>query len=94
MLAETFSDVTVYGLHAEEPIASIVKARGDRARRLARIDRFGLRYRLPESFDARLRVVLRRTAQQGFDPDEFTLDRLWHDREADRGLDLLGDVRP
>ncbi len=95
VLETTFSDVTVYGILADEPIDSVVRARAARARKLARLDRFGLRYWLPESLNARLRRVLRRAAQPDVNREEFALDRVTHDevRAAD-GLDLLAFVRP
>jgi SAM-dependent methyltransferase len=95
VLGETFSDVTVFGIHASEPIDAIVRARADRARRLARLDPLGLRYRLPESLNAPLRCVLRRTAQTEVDRSELSLDRIGHSEEAAAdGLDLLALVRP
>ena len=94
MLAATFPDVKVYGIAAEEPIDSVVRARADRARRLARLDPLGLRYRLPESLNAPLRRVLRRAAQPDVDRSEFGVDRIRHDLEsAETGLDLLAYVR-
>jgi SAM-dependent methyltransferase len=93
-LAQTFSTVTVYGVFAGEPIDSVVKARGGRARKLAKIDRLGLRYRLPESFDARLRGLLRRAAQDEVDASEFTLDRVRHQKDdVELALDFLAEVR-
>ncbi len=95
MLRETFGDVTVHGIYVAEPIDSIVRARADRARRLARLDPLGLRYRLPESVNAPLRRVVRRTAQPSVDRAEFSLDRIGHDvGAAADGLDLLAFVRP
>ena len=95
VLAETFGDVTVYGLVADEPIDSIVRARAARARRLARLDPLGLRYRLPERVNAPLRQAFRRTAQPTVDRSQFTLDRLRHDEAAaGAGLDLLAFARP
>ena len=95
VLAETFREVTVFGIHASEPIDSIVRARADRARRLARLDPLRLRYRLPESLNAPLRRVLRRTAQTEVDRSEFALDRIGHSLEAAAtGLDLLALARP
>lgn len=94
LLETTFSDVTVYGILAAEPIDSVVRARAARARKLARLDPFGLRYWLPESLNARLRRMLRRAAPPDVNRDEFALDRVTHDeaRAAD-GLDLLAFVR-
>lgn len=94
-LARTFSSVTVCGVFAEEPIASVVKARGARARKLAKIDPLGLRYRLPESLDARLRGLVRRVAQNEIDAREFTLERVWHQLDSvELGLDFFAEVCP
>ena len=94
-LEAVFSDVRVLGVFASEPIDSLVKARGARARRLARLDPLGLHHRLPDSVNARIRRVLRRTAQRDVDPSEFTLDRIWTaEEQAGLGLDLLAYVRP
>jgi SAM-dependent methyltransferase len=90
-----FSDVTVYGITADEPIDYVVRARADRARRLARLDPLGLRYWLPESLNAPLRRVLRRAAQPAnVDRSVFGVDRVRHNLEsAEAGLDLLAYVR-
>ena len=94
-LEAVFSDVRVVGVFASEPIDSLVKARGARARKLARLDPLGLHHRLPDSVNARLRRVMRHAAQPSVNRAEFTLDRVWLDEiEAERGLDLLAFVRP
>jgi SAM-dependent methyltransferase len=95
VLGASFSAVSVYGVFADEPIASVVKARGARARKLAKIDRLGLRYRLPESLDARVRGFLRRAAQDDVDTSGFTLERVRHQEDdVELSLDLLGEVHP
>lgn len=94
ILETTFSDVTVYGILAAEPIDSVVRARAARARKLARLDPFGLRYWLPESLNAPLRRMVRRTAPADVDRSEFTLDRVTHDEtRVEHGLDLLAFAR-
>jgi SAM-dependent methyltransferase len=94
-LEAVFSEVRVFGVFASDSIASLVKARGARARRLARLDPLALHHHLPDSVNARLRRVMRRAAQPAVDRDDFTLDRVWHDEEAaDRGLDLFAFARP
>ena len=94
LLREVFSDVTVYGIAASEPIDSVVRARADRARKLARLDPLGLRYRLPESLNAPLRRVMRRAAQPDVDPSDFGVEWVRHDLEsAETGLDLMAYVR-
>jgi 2-polyprenyl-3-methyl-5-hydroxy-6-metoxy-1,4-benzoquinol methylase len=89
LLARVFSDVRVYGVRGSEEIESIVHARAARARKLARIDRLGLRYHLPEGLDTRIRRALRRAAQPEVEPGVFALDALWQAEPADDGLDLL-----
>ena len=94
VLEEIFSEVHVFGVFASEPIDSLVKARGARARRLARLDPLGLHDHLPDSVNARLRRIVRRAAQPEVKRKEFTLDRVWHDEDtAESGLDLFAMVR-
>jgi len=93
LLGRVFSDVHVYGIRASDEIESVVRARAGRARKLARIDRLGLRYRLPEGFDTRVRRMLRRARQPDVDRDRFTVEALWHEEPADVGLDLLALAR-
>jgi SAM-dependent methyltransferase len=95
VLGETFADVTVHGVVAAEPIDSIVRARAARARRLARLDRLGLRYWLPERLNAPLRRILRRRAQPSVDRTQFMIDRVSHGETlAETALDLLAFARP
>ena len=94
-LASVFSDVRISGVFASEPIDSLVKARGARARKLARLDPLGLHHHLPDSVNARLRRLLRRAGQPDIDPADFSIDRVWLDeRNAAVGLDLIGFARP
>jgi SAM-dependent methyltransferase len=94
VLKRTFTHVVVHGIHATDPIDSIVRARADRARRLARLDPLGLRYRLPESLNAPLRRALRRTAQPNVDRSAFSLDHIGHGEDAAvDGLDLIAFAR-
>jgi SAM-dependent methyltransferase len=94
VVGATFPNLDVYGIAAHDTIDSVVRARADRARRLARLDPLGLRYRLPESLNAPLRRALRRAAQAEVDREAFGVENVWHDREsADTGLDLLAVAR-
>lgn len=94
-LESVFSDVRVVGVFASEPVNSLVKARGARARRLARLDPLGIHHRLPDSLNARLRRIMRHAGQRSVNRADLTLDRVWLDEaEAERGLDLLAFVRP
>ena len=89
LLLGPFSEVQVYGVRGSEEIDAIERARVARARRLARLDPLGLRYRLPEGFDTRLRRALRRGAQAEVDRGELTLEQMRHDEPPESGLDLL-----
>ncbi len=94
-LRRVFSDVTIHGVFASEPIDSIIRARANRARRLARLDPLGLRYRLPESLNAPARRFIRRAAQPVLDPAELGMEHVRHDeRSPETALDLLAIVRP
>lgn len=95
-LEAVFTKVRLFGVFALDPIDSLVKARGARARRLARLDPLGLHHRLlPDSLNARVRRVLRRTAQPDVDAADFSPDRIWQaEKDAGSGLDLLAVVRP
>ena len=94
VVGAVFANVDVYGIAADDPIDSVVRARADRARRLARLDPLGLRYRLPESLNAPLRRVLRRAAQPDVDPADFGVEHVRHDlASAETGLDLLAIAR-
>ena len=93
-LEAVFSNVQVFGVFASEPIDSLVKARGARARKLAKLDPLGLHHRLPDSVNARLRRVVRHAAQPAVNRDDFTLDRVWlEEHQAQNGLDLFAFVR-
>jgi SAM-dependent methyltransferase len=94
-LRGVFSEVTVHGIFASEPIDSIIRARADRARKLARLDPLGLRYRLPESLNTPVRRVLRRAAQPALDPAELRMEHVRHGKQSpETALDLLAMMRP
>jgi SAM-dependent methyltransferase len=94
VVGRVFPKVEVYGVSADDPIDAVVRARAGRARRLARLDPLGLRYRLPESLNAPLRRVLRRAAQPDVDRTAFGVEHVRHDlRSAETGLDLLAVAR-
>ena len=94
IVGAVFPRVQVYGIVADDPINSVVRARADRARKLARLDPLGLRYWLPESLNARVRRALRRAAPPDVDRAAFGVEHVGHDTEsAGTGLDLLAFVR-
>jgi ubiquinone/menaquinone biosynthesis C-methylase UbiE len=60
VMRKVFETVEMFGISGSPAMNEIEKRRVARARRLARLDRLGLRYVLPEGFDTRLRTFLRR----------------------------------
>jgi SAM-dependent methyltransferase len=91
-LRGVFDSVEIFGLLGSEPMNAIERARVDRARRLARLDPLGLRYRLPESVDTRLRASFRRrSGAGGTTPADVGVEHMRHSRdEVDSSLNLLG----
>jgi SAM-dependent methyltransferase len=84
--------VELFGIHGTPLIDQIERARVGRARRLAKIDRFGLRYALPEGIDTALRAFLKRNAQTTTleEAPSFALSDLRHSQaRVESGLDLL-----
>jgi SAM-dependent methyltransferase len=96
VLAEAGVDVELYGIHGTPEFDAVERTRVARARKLARVDRLGLRYVLPERFDTWLRRMLKRGAQaaNGFDASSFTLADVRRSREqVESSLDLLAVTR-
>jgi SAM-dependent methyltransferase len=93
-LEQCFAEVRLFGVRGPDIMESIYRARSNRARRLARLDRLGLRYRLPEQLDARLRRALRHASRQSdVDRSELQVDRMWHEEPAEPGFDLFAVAR-
>lgn len=91
LLADHFHDVVVYGVSASPEIEAVELARVARARRIARLDPLGLRYRLPKTADAWVRRKLRRPLEAS--GERFDLADLQHsEAHADSGIDLLAIV--
>jgi SAM-dependent methyltransferase len=95
-LAETmtsvFDVVEMFGILGSPEMNAIEKRRVARARKLARLDRFGLRYVLPEGFDTRLRTFLRRRqpADEAAADVPIGVEHVRRSREEiDGSLDLL-----
>jgi SAM-dependent methyltransferase len=87
-----FDSLEMYGILGSPEMNAIEKRRVARARKLARLDRFGLRYVLPEGFDTRLRTFLRRRqSAEGATADvAIAVDQVRRSREEiDESLDLL-----
>ena len=87
-----FREVELFGIHGSEAMNEIERTRVARARKLARLDPLGLRYRLPESIDTKLRQLLRRRSDDGVRavPVDVSVAHMRHTRDdtAD-SLDLL-----
>jgi hypothetical protein len=92
LLANHFRNVVVYGVSARPEIEAVELARVARARRIARLDPLGLRYRLPKATDAWVRRKLRRPLEAS-GAERFDLADLQHSEAyADSGIDLLAMV--
>jgi SAM-dependent methyltransferase len=94
VMRKVFETVEIFGIHGSSVMNEIEKRRVARARRLARLDRLGLRYVLPEGFDTKLRTFLRRRRSGAGLPSptglQIGVDHVHRDREdVDRSLDLL-----
>ena len=92
MLEQEFAEVELYGIHGSPFIDEVEKARVKRARRLAHLDPLGLRYRLPEDLDTRLRGLLKRRVKSASAPDlpVLTLSDFQHSKQdIESSLDLL-----
>ena len=92
LLRRHFSEVTVYGVTAPPEIEAVELERYARARRIARLDPLGLRYRLPSRADGWIRNRLRKPhASTRLD---FSVEELHHSESCmDQGLVLLAEVR-
>lgn len=92
LLESHYNEVVVYGVCGSPEIEAVELARYARARRIARLDPLGLRYRLPTGLDAWVRSRLRKL------PDgtrvDFSMEELRHSTaDVERGLMLLAEVR-
>jgi SAM-dependent methyltransferase len=92
LLERHYDDIVVYGISAPPEIEAVELARFARARRIARLDPLGLRYRLPPRMDGWVRGRLRKPrATSGTD---YSLDALQHSTSCiDQGLVLLAEAR-
>jgi SAM-dependent methyltransferase len=84
LLAGVFPSVRLYGVHGPGDFELAERARVDRARRLAQLDPLGLRYRLPERLELPMRRLLRKNSETPVPGVS-----LWHDEDAETGLDLF-----
>jgi SAM-dependent methyltransferase len=91
-MRRSFAEVALLGICGSATMNEIERNRVARARRLARLDPLGVRYRLPESFDTKLRTLLRRRAGARADAatDEVGIQYMHRSREGvDSSLQLL-----
>lgn len=99
LMRRVFEIVELFGIQGSPRMNEIEKSRVARARRLARRDRLGLRYVLPEEFDTRLRTFLRRrrsSSEGSLAGSQIGIEYVHRTREdVDTSLDLLavGRVR-
>jgi SAM-dependent methyltransferase len=95
ILTVAFDDVAIYGIRGSEEMERLERRRLARARRYAKLDRFGLRHRLPETVDARIRRLLRRHRETtSVQPDTLSLAAMWRSGDnLDMSLDLLAVAR-
>lgn len=91
LVRSVFGTVELYGISGSETMNAIEKGRVQRARKLARIDRLGLRYHLPEGLDTRLRTYLRRrrSAEPAHDLTGIGVE---HVRRVTHGIDEALDL--
>lgn len=93
VMREVFGRVEMFGIAGSPVMNDIEKSRVARARRLARLDPFRLRYVLPEGFDTRLRTFLRRrgSSSEAFQArSQIGIEHVYRTREdVDTALDLL-----
>jgi SAM-dependent methyltransferase len=88
-LAASFREVEIYGIRGSDSMEALERARVARARRLARLDRLGLRYVLPSRVDVALRALLRRHSESSRDR-EVDLATMRHTKDdLEHALDLL-----
>jgi len=92
LLEQHCDEVVVYGVCASPEIEAVELARYARARRIARVDPLGLRYRLPPQVDGWVRSRLRKPPSSA--GTDFSLDELHHSESCvEQGLMLLAEVR-
>jgi SAM-dependent methyltransferase len=91
LLERHFDEVSVYGVFASPAIEAVELARYERARKIARLDPLGIRYRLPPRVDGWVRSRLRKPPETS--STDYSLDELHHSASClDRGLMLLAEV--
>jgi ubiquinone/menaquinone biosynthesis C-methylase UbiE len=94
VLETAFSDVQLFGVRGSEAMETLERARLARARRLARLDPFRLRYVLPLPLDTALRSFVRKRGSSAGGPAISIADMWRSSEDADQALDLLAVARP
>lgn len=96
LLSKHFSRWSVLGITGDESMIAVERARVARARKLARLDPLGLRYRLPEPLLVRVRRLLARVLRRPTgDATLFALsldDVRCVDTDLDETVHLLGVI--
>jgi SAM-dependent methyltransferase len=98
VVGRVFHSVEIFGIQGSRAMNEIEKRRVAAARRLARLDPFGVRFVLPEGLDTRLRTLLRRLrsrpVQSPSEPLEIGIEHVYRSRdEVESSLDLLAVAR-
>jgi SAM-dependent methyltransferase len=88
VMRRSFAEVEIFGIRGSAAMNEIERTRVARARKLARLDPLGLRYRLPESIDTKLRVALRRRSGSGAE-QTVDVEHMHHGADTASSLDLL-----
>jgi SAM-dependent methyltransferase len=94
-LSRTFTQFTVMGIAGSEAMNAVERSRVERARRWARLDPLGLRYRLPETVMVRIRRSLGavRRGKDVWSAAEFSVaDVRCAEAELDRAVHLLAVI--
>jgi SAM-dependent methyltransferase len=85
-----FDEIELFGIVGSPAMNAIERERVARARRLARLDRLGLRYVLPEGIDTRARALLRRRGGRSASDVPVGVEHVRRSREGlSEALDLL-----
>lgn len=96
-LAPHFRDVEIEGIYGTAALEELERDRVARMRKIARVDRLGLRYLLPELFVARLGNIVRGGRQlsgrENDQPGFTTADYARSSTRAGDGIDLLALAR-
>jgi SAM-dependent methyltransferase len=88
-LAGAFETVQVFGVRGPAAMEQLELKRVERARRFARVDRFGLRFLLPDSANTAVRWLLRGAHRGGHGSSPFAVSDV---RLADEGVEACFDL--